>query len=531
MENNSEPRQLEICSVCKSLITAEYAGVCDMCKKPTPLEKISEQDFMPVILLFRIHKNLSVDENTLCDMFFMNLDCADLTDVHFEISSRAFEEESYQVDIPRVGRGMLGAADGDVEVCFVRAGETKLNFHLELTDSRGARRKFSGSQRIKITKPSTQSMTANVTFDLKDAEVYGADFSEMMKMQQASPSSAAACEEEDFSRIPIALKQMEFIPPARQQPCHGILGGKEPCVCDDDQKARQPLAKPFPHDLRRARFVFEGAEHGRKVMILSPKPILIGRANWEQSEDMDLPLRRLPCRDKERDPENYKLTKTISARHAWIEIRDGRYCVKDISSHGLSLAVIEGAELPKAESSAGAGKTSFHTPFDEDDSQFSLPSAAEAQAERRSPSRRLSKGEWTPLPDLCELVFAHHAMVLRAQTFYRSKGGLSALGLRRLGNHPELEYVLIHKRIYIGSGHKCPIRVNAPGFPPIAAALDWRDGYYAFIAGVDQPAVRLDGAPVPKGKSIPLQRPCLIEIGDYKWRFEEACIKDFTDVG
>lgn len=285
--------------------------------------------------------------------------------------------------------------------------------------------------------------------------------------------------------------------------------------------------KLLPEGMDKARLVFEDAEAGRKTLILVKPRLAVGVNKFTRDPKVDLTLRLLPCRSQEQDPENWKRNLLISSPHFTIEARESAFLIRDEmdNKNGTALAELKG------------GDDEFDESVTDADTVFQTASMMETLKEvtlgggspKEGQTTGLPKRKWTPLPERCSISIGKRAMVLHAQTFISSHWNLYALRLKRVENCPGIEYVQLIRRAYIGSDPNCPIRILDPSFPRLAAAIDFNKGRYFLATGQAESRVLLNGKELGKSTAAPLTHVSLIEIGNYRWRFEPATIDDFTE--
>jgi hypothetical protein len=516
---------IEVCDKCLSAVKPEgKAARCDMCGSELATHAITdERVFLPLLPYMDIKRKLKLGRNSLCKLYFHNRDADEIQNVEVKIESKILCE-GWSGLVRNVSRGIDKEPAVKTDICPKASGETALRLTLKYTDARGAVRVYSGDAEIEIVEPEGKAQAAHVTVQMTNPTFRGighVEFSKMIELQNANVGPEPA--PDDVCRILIPLRLEDYTPaPTKEGDSRRIpilqIPREEAGVC----------AGCFPKAMERARLVFTGAEEGRKVLLLTKPTVALGMKRFTKSPGVDLTLRLLPCRSEKLDHENWRHNRLISSPHATIAAHEDHFEIRDEphSKNGTFLVHISGGEGEPA-LSVGDGEPMYQKPMSPDDQM--IPKVV-ATAEVEGEMKPLPKGEWVTLPDRCEIAIGRRVLVLRAQTFTSRDRGLYALRLERVGNYAELEYVLVVKRVYIGSLSKCPVRVRDAKFPPLAAALDWRDGQFRLLANVDDPPIRLDGKAIPKRGSVGLKRPCTITIGDYAWRFEEATVEDFTEI-
>jgi hypothetical protein len=516
---------IEICSHCNGAVgRGEKGRFCGQCGKELVVVEAPEEDFDPLLLIVDIQKSLRLKRNTVCMVYFRNLDRETIEDVRLKIESSVLEK-SWEGRVRRVERGLSDRPAALPEVLPRYGGKTVLYFTLEFKDPRGADRVYEGSQIITIEEPEDVNQSAQVTFDLSNANFRGigeVDFSKLIELPNVNMSPKSA--PEDVCRIPIPLTLDKFSPPEEPH----VDGEKAPPISEPSKTAvSQQAGETLPRGMERARLAFEGPETGRKTILLTQPTVALGVRKFTRDPRVGLTLRRLPCRSERQDPENWAKNRMISSIHASIRASADGFDLRDEGSkNGTFLLELPGEE-GDAPGSVGDGATMFQT--SPDFNGQAIP-AMSSPGPPRGAAKPLVPAQWTRLPSRSEVLLGNRVMLLRAQTFSSSKRGLYALRLTRPENCPELEFIHVVQRAYIGSGPKCPIRIADPCFPALAAALDFLDGWFLLLAGVDDPPVTVDGMKVRSGRKHLLKRPCRIQIGDWAWRFEEAGIEDFTEI-
>ncbi|MCX7046255.1 MAG: hypothetical protein NTX50_12310 [Candidatus Sumerlaeota bacterium] len=275
-------------------------------------------------------------------------------------------------------------------------------------------------------------------------------------------------------------------------------------------------------------------KENRKILLLTGKHLTIGRDSFERRPDIDLTLRLIPARDPQADPEG-EINRLISREQARIEPVEDHFVIHNIGSQRFEIAGLElpdifapldaSEESDTGQSSDGAQDGGQAASFLSDRIQM-IPH----DEDRKHQPITLRIDQSARLPYFCEIRFAKGALRLRVQTYYSSRYGLQALGLRRMNNFEKLEYIWVRRSCYIGGSEGCPIRVESGRLPDKAAVLEWRDGYFALRAGIDKLPVKLDGVPLEKRQVAAIERPCLLQIGDYSWQIDKAQKSDFTDI-
>lgn len=495
---------LQICSHCKSLARDPGLAVCDYCGETLVCQQLEEPDFVPLLLVAGIRQDLMLNHNTACRLFFRNFDGGPIRGLSVRIESRT-AREPWEETLPPIARGMNTDHAGMAEFLPREPGDLVLKFILAFSDCRGARRRYRGELAMSIQEPAQNSQQAHITFNVTNSKLMGNDMSDLIRMQGASQSEPISQNPDGFRRIPIALRLTDYTP-----------GTGAPAEAGES-------VRNFANAGGRWRLAFEGSEAERRVLILTRTTVALGMKKFTSAPAVDLTLRLLPCRSEAQDPENWRKTRGISSPHATIQARHDHFVIRDEpgSKNGIYLRALTGGESQPLASASQGGKLFQATPGDR------MPPAQlapEGCGELSQPPR----GQWERLPERCEIHIGQRLLELRAQTFRSAEGEPYALLLQRVDNTPELEYIIALRRIYIGSGPKCPVRVHDPGFPAIAAALEWNGGQWTVVAGVDQPEVRVDGQGVPRSQSRPISGPCQIQIGSYRWRLDAAVIEDFT---
>jgi hypothetical protein len=492
--------EIEVCAHCSTAVKSiEKSLYCMLCGETLTVRTYEEVEFFPLLLVIDIKKQLRLNQSYLCRMYFRNLDCEEIRNIAVKVSSKVLHEE-WTDTISCITRGMSEVARARAELYPERPGDMALHFTIEFMDPRGAFRTYKGDVELEVAPPESQSQSANVTVNITASKAMGIDLSELVKFKDANLQAASA--PEGYHRIPVALHLDKFKPGKRQP---------------SPQSDAAPAAK-----LERARLVFEAAERGRKTILLTKSAITMGRRKQSQDSRVNLTLRVLPS------AENERANRAISKRHAHIQARGDHFEVQDDpeSMNGAFLISLTGGEGADG-LSIGDEETALQTGVRPGDAPIvKTPEPAEVEG----PMTDLPKGQWVALPERCEISIGKRLLVLRAFTFTSRDRGLYALRLQRVDNHPELEYVVIAKRAYIGSMTKCPIRVRDEKFPALAAALDYEEGQFTLFAFSENPPVCLNGKTVPSKSAVKLPRPSRITIGDYVWCFDQATDDDFTKI-
>jgi len=65
--------------------------------------------------------------------------------------------------------------------------------------------------------------------------------------------------------------------------------------------------------------VFEGAEKGRKTLLLAMNTLALGMRKYTKDARIGLTIRLLPCRSRKLDPKNWERNRLISSPHVTIE--------------------------------------------------------------------------------------------------------------------------------------------------------------------------------------------------------------------
>lgn len=496
---------LQICNQCKSLAADPGLAFCDYCGQSLTRQALEERDFVPLLLVAGIRPDLYLGRNAACRLFFRNFDLGEVGDLKLRLESRT-AREAWEKTLPPIPRGMTPEQVAVAEFMPREAGDMVLVFTLNFTDCRGARRRYEGELTMNIQDPGSGSQQAHITFNVTGSKLMGNDLSDLVRMQGASREELGSQGPEGFRRIPIPLHLVAFTP--------GQTGAGP---------AEAALARDFAGAGGRWRLAFEAGEPGRRILILTHPSVALGMKKFTTTPQVDLTLRLLPCRSEALDPENWQKTRGISSPHATIQARQDHFVIRDEpkSKNGVFLAALKGGEVSPLPSVAEGGRLFAARAGDAMPAQRDAPEACSAL-------RPLPKGEWEPLPERCEIHLGRNLLQLRAQTFRSAEDELYALLLQRENNATALEYIIAVRRLYVGSGPKCPIRVHDPGFPAIAAALEWNGAQWAVVGGVDRPEVRVDGQVVGRGQVRPLSRACRIGIGSYQWSFDAAVIEDFT---
>lgn len=464
--------KLPICTHCKTFATDPAIPFCDYCGEPLKCQELEEEAFTPLLLIAGIRDNLTLNHNTACRLFFRNFDAGSIRDLTVQLKSRT-AREAWEERLPTIARGMDTDYIGVAEFLPAAAGDIVLVFILSFTDCRGARRRYQGELTMSIADPAGNSQQAHITFNVTNSKMMGNDLSDLIRIHGAERGDSNPPTVDGFRRIPIALRLTEFAPGQLQ----GAAGGRN-----------------FAAAGGRYRLEFEGREAGRRVLILTQSSVALGMKKYTTDPRVGLTLRLLPCRSEALDPENWQKTLCISSPHATVQARADHVAIRDEpgSKNGVYLGE-SGGKRPGA------------------------------------PARQLPKGDWQRLPERCEIFIGQQVLQLSAQTFCGERGGIEALRLGRVNNLPELEYLLAVRRVRIGSGAECAVRVGEPGFPAVAAMLEWNGARWTLTAAVDTPEVKLGGRTLHAGETAPVTAASRIQAGAYQWSFDAAVVEDFTE--
>lgn len=214
-------------------------------------------------------------------------------------------------------------------------------------------------------------------------------------------------------------------------------------------------------------------EAGKERLFLVGRPgALIGRRKPRGPDDgNDIICRLLPCRDAERDPENWKNTLEISSTHVALQVHGEKALISDLSSRGTTL---DGVKIP---------------------------------------TRRAMTPRDDFVMNLADVLF------LKGRIVRARDGKIEAVVLARLGNTPEHVYAIVPARLYLRVERNL-LEPSEPGGEMVSLVAG--DGAWRLVAGRGRVRVEIDGQPVKPGKEAPLVPGSRLRVGEASYTFGAA---------
>ncbi|MHC4598211.1 MAG: protein kinase domain-containing protein [Planctomycetota bacterium] len=284
----------------------------------------------------------------------------------------------------------------------------------------------------------------------------------------------------------------------------------EPTLAEVEAKPLRLLPSlPRSGPLERGLLLVRASDPLQKIFLVSKEEVRLGRQGAVAGPGgermvIDLLVRALPCRDRERDEENYKKNLTISRYHASIRVEENQVVLVNRRSQGLSVA---GREVP-------AGKP-LRLP---EHSRVNLSRGAILLDVRIYPSGdagRFFRVEGEPAPPGRGLMGMEGA------------GKISAVRIRRPVNAPGHGYTILLRRAGIGEGEEEAIRVPGTGK---GGWIFRYNGEYFIGPKKGGPPLTVSSNAVPFGALAPLAPGAVVNLGNVALDFRLPDEVDFKEL-
>jgi hypothetical protein len=244
----------------------------------------------------------------------------------------------------------------------------------------------------------------------------------------------------------------------------------------------------------------EGVAGLTKLFVVGGERLAIGRSREDPKRGVrnDAIVRALPCRDQQKDPENWAATVQVSHSHAEIAVDGARATAVDRSSRGT---ILDGAPLPKEKAVPlpDAFALDIATPLLRLEGRIA-----------RAPAASSSLDDATDLGEAT------------------ADGPIEAIVLRRAANVRDHAYALAPRSLALGRAPLAPLDLDAPGVAPLHARLTFAQGALCVEALGD--SLTIDGARLEPGAPVPLFPGARVALGTATLAYKEAEDADFTTI-
>ena len=440
---------MEKCYSCATLL-GRSERFCPGCGWPAVETGIG--DLCPLVVLLHVKPGWRAGETGLCDIALANRLSVSLYDVRLRFQSHLLPNTPH-LDFEELPPGLCRNFFTPLEVQPRIGGEYRVEIIADFNSTLGRKEQYVGEVRVAISSGGVQNQAIHV--ELNAEKILGVDMSNMIHQSGTAPERMGP---DAWIDVPLL--------------------------------ASHAATPPVP--AYRACLKSETSAHS--IFLFAGNRLAFGMAKKERYPEVDLTLRLLPVRSQELDPANWAKSAMISKLHGRLRVVAGSLQIKDESRNGiyLRLNASEGGLASLGELGDWIGT------LDED---ASLASAT-----------RLAKGEWRTLPDHATLTLGKnilhlHLDVCRSQT----DGLIDTVHIRRLGNSPTHEYLLVVRSWHLG-------KVCGPDLADLPGAFStsiWPDGVQWW-------------ANVTNGQASVLQPGAALLFSSIRWTFGEATDEDFV---
>jgi len=386
-----------------------------------------------------------------------------------------------------------GVWETDCEILPREYGLTLAKVRLEYVDPQGGKRVFTGRFEVRI-EPSASSRGREVV--IENSELSGVDGSNLLAQVNQLPGCRvvikdsllmgvdfSTAEDSLFTESPDRAGESLYIPILlRPAP------GEDATLSPEGEDQATPAPEAPRAEPQAERLVMEVSGPGQKkerVFLFKGEEISFGRDRGR----VDLPTWVLPCRSEEEDPDNWRSTLAISARHGRIRLRSGVVEIFDSSLNGIA-----------------------------------------CRLDGDSAKRPATARTWHPLGEAADIWLAD-ALQLRVRACHGLFGpAKGSLRIERVSNIPEHCYILLKNGASLGSAPECALVIADPDCPPrLAELVAEPGGVYLDLPESGGCPVRLDGAPLSSG-SHRLSGETVLEIGRVRLDLRPAKASDFVEL-